>query len=111
MKAMTLMTTAEMGLDAVRQANSLYESGEREQGLDDLFTLIDDLLCAGRFDRCDKILAAAPFEKLNSSILLGLLQTTLAAKWRLANRAGLYRHLCEQLQRAGLNPAIAEGLK
>jgi hypothetical protein len=67
----------------------LVEEGNTEAALDLLFKTIDSWLCAGKFDECNTFLRLVDIERLNVTLMVGVLATTLSAKNKLPDRVAL----------------------
>ncbi|KKN13071.1 hypothetical protein LCGC14_1009950, partial [marine sediment metagenome] len=72
-----------------------------EDRLDEIFGTIDNLLCAGDFDKVDEILRNVDMSE-SGDILIGYLSITLAASHNLSSRADFFRKVSEKLDPAEL---------
>lgn len=86
----------------------LVSQAELEDAIDLLFEQVDDLLLAGRFNDCDKILQKVDIDRLETNLMIGLLSVTLAAAKELPNRALVMSAIRESLTRS--DPARVERL-
>jgi len=79
----------------------IYERIDIEDRLDEIFGTIDNLLCAGDFDKVDEILRNVDMSE-SGDILIGYLSITLAASHNLSSRADFFRKVSEKLDPAEL---------
>ena len=81
--------------NALGWLDELYALVERERtddAVDLLFENVDELLSAGRFDRCDEILRTIDLNRLDTHLTVALLSITLAARGQLPYRVRLMEH-------------------
>lgn len=79
-----------------------------DKGIDLLFSKIDELLLKEDFELCDDILCTIDLQKLNTSMLLGLLSITFTAADKLPYRSKLITNI-EAILKV-LEPARVENL-
>lgn len=63
-----------------------------DKRLDEVYDLMDELMCAGKFEEVDKIIENLDLNSINDDIALGYLVTATWAKNKLKNRQRLYDH-------------------
>ena len=82
--------------------DQIYEAslGEEEssEGIMVLFRYVDDLLCEGEFSTVDLFLQEIDFERLNSTLCVGVLSITFAAREHLPNRPGAFERALARLE-------------
>lgn len=71
----------------------LCEENNTDKGIDILFSKIDELLLKEDFDLCDDLLRTINLQKLNTSMLLGLLSITFTATAKLPYRSKLVTNI------------------
>ena len=74
------------------------EEGRTARALDVLFDHIDDMLCDGEFQRCDEVIQHIDLERLNTSLLVGVLSITLAAREKLNHRRQVVEAIRKRLE-------------
>lgn len=67
----------------------LCESNNNEEAIDMLFDNIDDLLTYGKMNECDELLKAIKIDRLNITLLVGLLSITKGAAKYLSYKSTL----------------------
>lgn len=72
---------------------ALVDQGDKEDVLDYIIRGVDALLCAGKFEELDRVLADADVTRLSAPALVGLLNATLCVKDRLPARSAFLRRL------------------
>jgi hypothetical protein len=78
--------------------NEFYELAKinkNDLGMDLLFDNVDEMLCDGKFKEVDDLLETMDLSILNTTLLIGLLSITSAAKNKLKNRASLVQRIEE----------------
>ncbi len=65
------------------------EGRTEEEALDTAYDTIDDLLLAGRFDECDKLVGSIDPDGCSTAFLLAILTTTLPTSDKLPQRGKL----------------------
>jgi len=73
------------------EAVRLNAIGETAAALDVVFDRIDDWLCEGKFEECDKFLGRLKVEETPTRLLLAILTVTYAAFDRLENRDEVFK--------------------
>ncbi len=79
----------------------VYDLGQRDLQVatDKVFDVIDRLLCDGREEVCDEILASVEIAKLPSALLRSLLTITAPAKERLRSRSSFFAEAYGEVER------------
>lgn len=89
--------------DMLKSAKRLEGEGRTDAALDMVYDMIDDLLCAGQFDECDRLLNDADPDGCSTDILLCLLTATLPASDKLPRREKLMGLARKVIRRRGLD--------
>jgi hypothetical protein len=76
---------------------TLVAEGRNDAAIDRVFGEIDDLLLGGAFSAVDDILLEVELAKLNTTLLVGFLTITFAAKTRLFGREDFVRRVEQRL--------------
>lgn len=79
----------------------VYDIGQRDiqAATDKVFDTIDRLLCDGREDLCDEILASVEVARLPSALLRSFLTITAPAKDRLRSRSSFFAKAFDEVKR------------
>jgi hypothetical protein len=75
----------------------LNRTNKTDDALDMLYEVVDDLLHAGSFVLCDRMLAKLEVNALSEDLLVGALSITLTAKNSLPARAQLFGRVQQKL--------------
>lgn len=69
---------------------SLVQKSESRSAVDILFRHVDELLLAGKFDRCDELLQTIDLKRLDTNLIISLLAMTRPPAARLPYRPTLF---------------------
>jgi hypothetical protein len=94
-------TLSRSGLDVQAFLEEVYDLGTRDlqTATDRVFDTIDRLLCDGREEVCDQILARVEVARLPTALLRSFLTITAPAKGRLPSRPAFYARAYSELER------------
>lgn len=81
----------------VKVVERLAGAGRKARALDVLYTNVDAAMSVGEFEAIDGILASLDLDAFDTSLQLGFLSITRAAKDKLKERAGLYGRIHARL--------------
>ena len=70
------------------------DAGEMDDMSNVIFDHIDDLLCGGKFEECDRILDSADCMRLSPEAMITLLMSTCMAKDDLKTRDDFWARCC-----------------
>lgn len=76
----------------------LDSTGQVDAALDRLFDEVDDLLVAGEFTKVDELLMELDLTRCSTTLLVGFLSITLAAKKKLFAREDFTRRVEQRLR-------------
>jgi len=82
----------------VEKIYSLVEQGKSYKAINILFKEIDDLLCEGEFETCNESLKTFDLERLDTSLLVGLLSITFPASDKLSYRPEMVEKIRTRLE-------------
>ena len=85
-------------MEWVDEIYKLVKENRNDAALDILFDHIDDMFLAGKFKECDKVLPTIDLERLNTSLLVGLMMITFAAKDKLTYREQMLINIEDRLK-------------
>tara|TARA_Y100000310_G_C20671249_1_gene810429 strand:- start:531 stop:956 length:426 start_codon:yes stop_codon:yes gene_type:complete len=76
----------------------LSNNNSIDNRLDILFNYINNLLCSDSFETVDKFIDIVKVDKLELTLIIGILTITLAAKYKLHNREAFVNKVYEYLE-------------
>ncbi len=94
--------------DWLPEVYALIEQGDDESAADIVVDVVDELLSASDFSRCDELLQMVDVKRLNPNLLITFLAVSLPAKQKLPSRSQLLRRTETRL--AELEPERVDAL-
>jgi len=84
-------------MDIENPLANTYDNEDEDNAMDTLFDVFDDLHCARKFEQSNALLETVEVDRLNTTLLVGVLSITYQARSHLPSRTAVVQKIEERL--------------